>query len=94
MRQELILEGVLAVCCIVLLMAGLWGFVFLVLNDSSRSRLAAHLRQRAGLAPTGMATHSGSAGAGSDSAGSGNGPGNSGRPSGVGTGATPGNRPS
>jgi hypothetical protein len=60
LRRELIRESLIALGVVIALMMGLWAFVFLVLNDSSRSRLAAYLRKRAGLAPSGLSGHAGS----------------------------------
>jgi serine/threonine protein kinase len=59
LQATLIRDGLLALTLTVVLMAGLWAFVILVLNDSARNRMSAFLRRRAGL-PSGLSTHSGS----------------------------------
>jgi serine/threonine protein kinase len=59
LRAKLIREGVLALGMTLVLLAGLWGFVILVFGDSSRSRLAAFFRRRAGLPSGSFPSHTG-----------------------------------
>ena len=49
LKQKLLLEGAVTLGVVFALMGGLWGFVYLLLNNSARSRLTAFLRRRAGL---------------------------------------------
>jgi hypothetical protein len=53
LRGELIVQGVETLFMLLAILGGLWAFVLLVLNDSSRSRLLAFLRRRAGLSSLG-----------------------------------------
>lgn len=53
MRRRLIGRGLLGLAVLIGVVMGLWIFVAIGLNDSSRSRLAAFLRRRAGLASGG-----------------------------------------
>jgi serine/threonine protein kinase len=52
---ELVVQGVETLCMLLVILGGLWAFVLVVLNDSSRSRLMAFLRRRAGLSSVGGA---------------------------------------
>jgi hypothetical protein len=62
LRGELLLQGLQTLAMLALVMAALWGFVTLLLNESSRSRLATFLRRRAGMGTvTGTAGTGGSA---------------------------------
>jgi hypothetical protein len=56
LRGELIAQGVETLCLLLVILGGLWAFVLLVVNDSSRSRLLAFLRRRAGLSSLGGST--------------------------------------
>jgi hypothetical protein len=63
LRWELLVQGVQTVVMLLAILAALWGFVLLVLNDSARLRVVAFLRRRAGL-PT-LSGFSGTGGSGS-----------------------------
>jgi serine/threonine protein kinase len=53
LRGELIVQDVETLLMLLAILAGLWAFVLVVLNDSSRSRLMTFLRRRAGLSSVG-----------------------------------------
>jgi hypothetical protein len=53
LRGELVFQGVETLLMLLAILAGLWAFVLVVVNDSSRSRLMAFLRRRAGLSSLG-----------------------------------------
>lgn len=56
LERRLILRGALAVLLFVVVVAGIWGFVIVVLSGSSRSRFATLLRRQAGLPTSEMGT--------------------------------------
>jgi eukaryotic-like serine/threonine-protein kinase len=59
LRGQLLVQGLETLAMLVVVMAALWGFVTVFLNESSRSRVSAFLRRRGGVG-----TSSGSAGTG------------------------------